>query len=224
MPQPTLIAVGDFLRKTKYRYGTDETTLKQQRPLPTHKLEVSSFTSVAMSDEYLAIAAKEMILVFLVGGPHAGRWLVCDEVQGSKFHSLAFSLDDSQLVVLLSSTRQDTGSFDAARIFLTSEFSLTFERQDIIPGNQLLKMVELRWQRDYMFVPRCMTFSRKGDMVAIATNHSKGEVQIKILKKDRDKGEWVFWGSRPITIHDIDHPHELRGLGVTGICLYEFPV
>jgi hypothetical protein len=221
MPSLALKAAGSFQRKTKYQYGMDENKLALQHPVPSTKISVSSFTSVAISDEYLAIAAKDKLLVFLVSGKLAGRWLVCDEIQNGKFHALAFSNDGSQLVAVLSSTQQDTGSFDAARIFRTSEFSvaLTSDRPEVTLGKDLLHKVDLRWQRDYTFVPRRLSFSCKGDLIAIATNHSRGEAQIKILKKEPNKAEWVFWGARPIIIHDIDLPHEMCGQGVTGITL-----
>jgi hypothetical protein len=219
MPSPSLIAVGGFQAKTKYRYGTDENQLALQHPVPSTKISVSSFTSVAISDEYLAIAAKDKVLIFLVGGKMAGRWSVYDEIRNGKYNALAFSNDGSQFVAQLSSTQQDTGSVDAARIFLTSEFSLASDRSEITPGKHLLHMLDLRWQRDYTFVPRCLSFSGKGDIIAIATNHSRGEAQKKILKKEENRAKWVFWGARPIIIHDIDRPHDMCGQGVTGISL-----
>jgi hypothetical protein len=215
LPAPLLVSMGT-IKRGKYQYGAKENELDVQHPLPDDRIDFSTFSFVALSDEYLAIAADKKIMVFKASGGQAGRWLICDKIQNGSVHGLTFSADGSQFVAVCSVSGSD--ACEVARIYHTAEFAPTDERSEVKGAQHLLHMNEVPWQASYVYKVRCMAFSFKGDMVAIATSHSKGEAKIKILRLAR--GRWYYWGERLIKVLDPERPQDMRGAGVTGISLY----
>ena len=214
LPAPSLLFIGGA-KKRKYQYGAQEDQVHLQTPLPAATIDFSAFSSVALSDEYLAIAAETEILIFKASGWQAGRWLVCDKVQNGSILGLKFSSDGSQLVVVCSVS--GSHGYDGARIYHTIEFAPTSHRSEVLSSQHLMHMTELTWPRSYVHQPRCMAFSAKGDMVAIATSHSKGQAAIKMLRLAA--GMWTYWGETLVDVLDPEHPKEMRGAGITGISL-----
>ena len=159
-------------------------------------------------------------MIFVVSGEHAGRWVVCDETPKTGVTKLAFSNDGTQLVALV--VVEDKERYEAARIYSTAKF-IPHERED---GNEiplsrakLIKSVPsnpIRWERDYVHSPSGIAWSRKGDMIAICTTHSRAKAGIRILKKEVNT--WRIWGIKEVMVHVPDH-REWHGLALTDISL-----
>jgi hypothetical protein len=214
LPVPSLVFIGEA-KKRKYQYGAQEDRIHLQTPLPSANIDLSAFSSIALSDEYLAVAAEREILIFKASGWQAGRWLVCDKVQNGSILGLTFSSDGSQLVAVCSVSGSQ--GYDGARIYHTIEFAPTAERSEVLSSQHLMHMKEVTWPRDYVHKARCMAFSSRGDMVAISTSHSKGQAEIKMLRLV--SGGWSYWGETLVVVLDAENPKEMRGAGITGIAL-----
>lgn len=102
--QVSLACSGVFEKKKIYKYACGEEKPQNQHPLPD-KFSVSSFSSIALSDEYLAIGTTEKVMVFAITGEHSGRWVVCDDVPKSEIIKLAFSPDGNSSSRWSSKTR-----------------------------------------------------------------------------------------------------------------------
>ena len=209
--QVSLVCSGLFERRKVYKYASGEEKPQNQHPIPD-KFSVSSFSTIALSDEYLAIGTTEKLMVFAVTGEHSGRWIVCDDIPKSEIIKLAFSPDGKQLVALVVKDERD--SYDSARIYSTDVF-LPRERAPILQTGAL-GVSEIQW-RDFVHKPSGITFSQNGEMVAICTTHSRAKADIRILKKE--VATWRNWGTREVTVHLPDH-REWHGGGLTGISLY----
>jgi hypothetical protein len=212
-----MVCSATFDSKRVFKYGSQETAPTTQHPAPD-KFQVSSFSCVALSDEYLAIGTKEKIMIFSVNGDHAGRWLACDDIKKAAITKLTFSSNGSQLVALIVVDDKDT--FEEARIYMTNQFwPLRGEdrRRAVIRRQRDLNPAEIKWPRDFVHSPSGIAFSREGTMIAICTTHSKARAEIRILKKE--VATWRSWGIREVTVHIADH-REWHGLALTGISLY----
>lgn len=207
---PSLSCQGSFINRNCYKYAVGERELATMHPLPD-KFTVSSFSDMALSDEFVAIGTEEKIMIFANNGNHAGRWLVCDDMPKTGVIKLAFSNDGTQLVALVVA-----GDINAwgARIYSSVKFIPTMKRSKLIKSPQILDVVNIRWERDYVHSPTDMAWSMRGDMVAICTTCSKGKAIIRILKKE--VLTWRLWGFHEVPVHA-----ERRGLGFTGISLYD---
>jgi len=220
LPAPSVIAMGTA-KGWKYQYGTEEDNLYLQFAPPDEGIDFSAFSSVALSDEYLAIAANRKVMIFKTSGREgeAGRLLVCDTIPNGSVTGLTFSADGSRLVSLWSGNWSNPS--EAARIYPTSEFVPSTERSEVKTSQHMMHIEEVLWPGSYIYKPRCMAFSWKGDMVAIATNHVSGTAQITILKLAH--GKWFCWGTILIKVVNPGWPQKMRGDGVTGISLYISP-
>src|SRR5437762_400032 len=98
--QLSLACSGVFEKKKIYKYASGEREPQNQHPAPD-KFSVSSFSSIALSDDYLAIGTTDKVMIFAVNGEHSGRWVVCDDIPRSDITKLAFSPDGKQLVALV---------------------------------------------------------------------------------------------------------------------------
>jgi hypothetical protein len=213
----SVVCSATFDSKRVFNYGSQDRAPKGQHPTPD-KFQVSSFSCVALSDEYLAIGTKEKIMIFSVNGDHAGRWLACDDIRKAAITKLTFSSDGSQLVALVVVDDKDT--YEEARIYMTNGFwplSGEDRRRAVIRRQRELNPVEIKWPRDFVHSPSGIAFSREGTMIAICTTHSKARAEIRILKKE--VSTWRSWGIREVTVHIADH-REWHGLALTGISLY----
>ena len=209
--QLSLACSGVFERRKMYKYASGEKEPQNQRPAPD-KFSVSSFSSIALSDDYLAIGTTEKVMVFAVTGEHSGRWVVCDDIPKSEITKLVFSPDGKQLVALVVKDERD--SYDSARIYSTDLF-LPRERAPILQTGEL-GVSEIQW-RDFVHKPSGIAFSQNGEMIAICTTHSRAKADIRILKKE--VATWRNWGTREVAVHVPDH-REWHGGGLTGISLY----
>lgn len=209
--QISLACSGVFERRKIYKYASGEDEPQNQHPAPD-KFSVSSFSCIALSDEYLAIGATEKVMVFAVTGEHSGRWIVCDNIPKSEITKLAFSPDGKQFVALVVKDEKD--SYDSARIYSTDVF-LPNERAPILQTRSL-GVSEIQW-RDFVHKPSGISFSQNGEMIAICTTHSRAKAEIRILKKE--VATWRNWGTREVAVHVPDH-REWHGGGLTGISLY----
>lgn len=161
-------------------------------------------------------------MIFAASGEHAGRWLVCDETPKTGVTKLAFSNDGTQLVALV--VVEDKDRYEAARIYSTAKFiPIPNQREngDEVPlaRPKLIKSVQstaIRWERDYVHSPSGIAWSRKGDMIAICTTHSRAKAGIRILKKEVNT--WRIWGIKEVMVHVADH-REWHGLALTAISL-----
>ena len=220
-PRPFFVASGSFsFKKNNYYYGTAQ--LDPQQPLPPSDwMRLSSFTHMALSDEHLAIATTEKMFIFGVGGERKCRWLFYDRIQNGIVKGLAFSPDGSKLVAVYSFQQRGEEPYEAARFYTAAEF-----RSDA--GGQVKGLQnaphwqQVTWQLHPNYQPRRLAFSWKGNMLAIATNHSDGEARIRILGENGggSPGVWSYWGERSIRVHNPERPHDMVGEGVTGMSLY----
>ena len=201
-------------KKAVYKYAAGNAKLDVQRP-NTGKA-ASSFSCVALSDEYLAVGTKEKIIVVATRGRYAGRLLVSDEIPKAAITKMCFSNDGTQLVALV--LIDDKESYEEARIYNTNAFRprSTVDRPNVLLSKDL-DITERKWTRDLVHSPSGIAFSRKGDMVAICTTHSGGRAVIRILKKE--VSTWRLWGIKEVAVHIVDH-REWHGLALTGISLY----
>ena len=219
--RPFFVASGSFsFKKNNYYYGTAQLDLQHPLP-PSDWMKHSSFTHIALSDQHLAIAATEKVLIFGVGGEQKCRWLFYDRIQNGMVKGLAFSPDGSKLVAVYSFEQRREEPYEAARFYPTAEFRSDTGGQvkglQSVPHSQ-----KVTWQLHPNYQPRRVTFSWKGDMLGIATNHSDGEARIRILGESGggSPGLWSYWGERSIRVHNPERPHDMVGGGVTGLSLY----
>lgn len=211
----SLLMRGVCDKRSPYKFAAGAASLDLQRP-PTEKFATSSFSCVALSDEYLAISAKDKVMVFATRGVHAGRLLVSDHIPKAGITKLCFSHDGTQLVGLV--VVDDRISYEEARIYSTDTFGPrpNVDRPDILNTNDI-SLSKVTWDRDFVHSPSGLAFSEYGNMVAICTTHSKAQAQIRILK--REVATWRNWGIKEVTVHTADH-REWHGLALTGISLY----
>lgn len=202
-------------RRSVYKYAAGNGKLDVQRP-STGNVTASSFSCVALSDEYLAVGTKDKLIVVATRGKYAGRLVVSDEIPKAAITKMCFSNDGTQLVALV--LIDDRESYEEARIYNTNAFRprSTVDRPNVLLSNDL-DITERKWTRDLVHSPSGITFSRKGDMVAICTTHSGGRAVIRILKKE--VSTWRLWGIKEVAVHIVDH-REWHGLALTGISLY----
>ena len=220
--RPLIVASGSFsFKKNAYSFGKGRLQLELQHPLPPPEwMKISSFTNIALSDEHLAIAATEKVLIFSGSGEQAARWLFCDRIQHAMVKCLAFSPDGSKVVVLYSFHKKGEEPYEAARFYATRGF-----RNDAGGRVKTLQDIphwqDVTWQIS-IYHPLQLAFSWKGDLVGIATSYSEGEARIRILGEygETGMGVWYYWGERPIKVNNPEHRHEMVGLGVTGLSLY----
>lgn len=202
-------------KKTMYKYAVESGNLIPQHPL-TDKFTASSFSCVALSDEYLAVGTEEKLLIFATRGRHAGRLLVSDNICKASITKLCFSNDGTQLAALV--VVDDKNEFyEAARIYTTETFRpRTDDRLPVLKSADVTPAPPVKWNRDYVHSPSGIAFSRNGNMVAICTTHSQARANIRILKKE--VSTWRLWGTREVAVHISDH-REWHGLALTGISL-----
>jgi len=222
--RPSFVASGSFsFKKNNYCYGTAQLDL-QHPPPASDWMKLSSFTHIALSDEHLAIAATEKVLIFGVGGEQKCRWLFYDRIQNGMVKGLAFSPDGSKLVAVYSFEKRREEPYEAARFYPTAHFTSDAGGQVMslqsVPWHS--ESQQVTWQLHPNYQPRRVTFSWKGDMLGIATNHSDGEARIRILGESGGGGPgvWSYWGERSIRIHNPERPHDMVGGGVMGLSLY----
>jgi hypothetical protein len=218
--RPSLIASGSFgIKKNAYHYGRAQLELQHHLP-PTDWMKISSFTHIALSDEYLALAATEKVLIFNVAGEQTGRWLFCDRIQHGTVKGLAFSPDGSKLVALYSFDKKREEPYEAARFYSTRDFR---NEGGHVKSLQDVHWQEVTWQISPIYEPRRIVFSWNGDMVAISTSYSlEGKACVRMLGESTT-GVWSYWGERFIKVNNAEHRHEMVGGGVTGLSLYPLP-
>ena len=208
----SLICSGSLETKGTYKYATSKRDPQLQFPIQS-KFDVPSFSCTALSDHHLAIGAGGKIMVFAVNGDYTGRWLIKDDVVDASILKLAFSSSGKRLVALLSF--HGVAPRDEAWIYSTEEFQRGDGR---FPLSTVTPLAEVRWTRDYSRLPSDVAFSWDETMVAICTTLSKGNAQIRLLKKGLNS-DWRVWGIRDVPVG----PGRYRGsygLGLSGISLY----
>jgi len=198
-----------FLDKHKtFKYSVGEGVFIKQRPQRLGK--VSAFSNIALSDKYMAVGSDGRVQVFLIEGQYAGRWVYSDDIDGAVINKLCFSADGRQLIALM--VYADS-NIEEARIYPVERFpSGDLERTEVA-GQNLLKPISIKWERNFMHNPQGIVFSSKGNMVAICTSRSEGEAQIRILK--REAATWRMWGVQGIPDSTSLHSR----IGFTGITL-----
>ena len=132
-----LVCMGQFVDKgTHFKYSHQGEEMKSQVPLPAEKFEIGKFSCVAISNEYLAIGCKGRMMIFIIDGDHAGRW-VCYAIHDPTtwMEKLEFSADGRTLVALLRSQSGTTsGSQSKALIYSTENIQKEdIERQTPVP-------------------------------------------------------------------------------------------
>src|SRR5204863_7246766 len=58
-----------------YMYSDKDVDIESQTPLPAETFKIKYFSCVAVSNEYLAIGSPGRLMIFIIEGPHAGRWV-----------------------------------------------------------------------------------------------------------------------------------------------------
>jgi hypothetical protein len=203
-------------------YHGPRTQLELQHHLPpTEWKKISSFTHIALSDEYLALATTEKVLIFNLAGERTGRWLFCDQIQHGTLKSLAFSPDGSKLVALYSLDKKRERPYEAARFYPTRDFRN--EGGHVKSLQDVSHSPEVTWQISPIYEPSRIAFSLHGDMVAITTGYSlEGKAYVRMLGENATTRVWSYWCERSIKVNNPEYRHEMVGWGVTGLSLY-FP-
>ena len=188
--------------------------METQVPLD-ERFEIGQFSCVTMSNHYLAIGCKGRMMIFIIEGEHAGRW-VCDVVHdpATMVEKLQFSADGRALVALLRAPPVASGSWQSKALIYSTE-TIEMENVDrqspvtLIPESSNL---EWDWELD---VPKCIAFSGDGMTIAISTtSNAEGIAKIRLLKKVAL--EWRYLGYQSVPVFA---PNERYGNGITGISL-----
>jgi hypothetical protein len=66
-----------------------------QHPPPDDRISDFFASTVALSDEYLAIATNRNVMIFKASGRQVGRLLVCDKIRQIRITRVMFSADGS---------------------------------------------------------------------------------------------------------------------------------
>jgi hypothetical protein len=213
-----LVCMGQFVDKgTHFKYSHPGGEMKSQVPLPAEKFEIGKFSCVALTNEYLAIGCKGRMVIFIVDGEHAGRW-ICYALHDPTtwMEKLEFSADGRTLVALLRSQSGTTsGSQSKALIYSTENIQKEdIERQIPVPPTpEVAPTLTWDWEFD---APTSIGFSGDGMTIAISsTTNAQGVAKIRLLKKVAS--EWKYLGSQPV---DVFGSVERHGKGISGLALY----
>jgi hypothetical protein len=208
---------GEFFKHTDFKYESLNRQLNFQHPTPD-KFKVKEFSSVALSDSFLAIGVPGKVMVFYLNGDHAGRWVFCDSMDsGIGVERLKFSRSGKELLALLQ-FEKDAGIDIKAKIYNTEDFPTSkLERRKPAPP---INFVEVQWSCDNMHIPSAAAFSTDGNMIAICTSRCGPHAQIQLLKRF-DSG-WKRWKVETIKVFPTDDRRDWYGDGLTGISLYLF--
>jgi hypothetical protein len=218
-PIVSFLCGGEFFKQTDFKYESLNRQLNSQHPTPD-KFKVKEFSSVALSDSFLAIGVPGKVMVFYLNGDHAGRWVFCDSMDSGKgVERLKFSQYGNELLALLQ-YENDAGIDIKAKIYNAEDFpTYQLERRKPAPPNNF---VEVQWSSDNMHIPSAAAFSRDGNMIAICTTRSGPHAQIQLLKRF-DSG-WKRWKVETIKVFPTDDHRDWNGDGLTGISLYLFVI
>jgi hypothetical protein len=189
----TLICVGEFIKGgTIFQYASGDRRLETQHPIIN--VNVSTFSAVALSDRYLAIAAPGRVMVFIIENEFSGRWVVSYQTtydQRASIERMAFSGDGEQLLALL---RAAIGHSSQVR-------SLTFH-SGLFPKEKIGRnepdrpqIQEVIFENDWdLYRPTGVAFSLEGTLAAICTSHSGYRAGIQLLRR-ADTGLWSALGA-----------------------------
>ena len=217
-----LVCSGQFTNEARpyFRYPQKGARMETQLPLPKtlERMKIGRFSCLTVSNEYLAVGCKGRMMVFIIEGKYAGRW-VCDAVYEEKtfVEKLEFSADGRTLVTLLRSEGDKT-AMSKALIYSTEDIQkdkLDREHPAQPVLESPLESPALAWEAG-LDAPRCIAFSGDGRTIAISTAHdARGMAKIRLLMKVGT--EWRNLGlSQPLPILA---PNDMFGLGLTGIRL-----
>lgn len=203
----SLSCEGEFESKKLYKYSSGTGPLAAQTP-KLDKFKVSHFSYVAVTDTYLAVGADRKILMFILEGDKAGRWICWEENEHAVLEKLQFSMDGKQLLAFMR-----VEDYQKVCVYSTAAFPLSAGRTEKVVRMSCSEEVEWEWDREHS--PSDIVFSKCGTMVAICTTHcSNLTAEIRILK--RIQSRWQVWGTRKVQVMAYDR----RGVGFTGISLY----
>jgi len=190
--------------------------METQLPLPKtlERMKIARFSSLTVSNEYLAVGCKGRMMIFIIEGKYAGRW-VWDAVYGEKtfVEKLEFSADGRTLVALFRSEGDETAMLKA--LIYSTEHIRKDELDREHPVQPVPDPPALAWEAG-LDAPRCIAFSGDRRTIAISTTHdARGMAKIRLLMKVGT--EWRNLElSQPLPILA---PNDMFGLGLTGIRL-----
>ena len=213
----SFVCGGEFVKQTDFKYESVNRPLSSQHPTPD-KFKVKNFSSVAVSDSFLAIGAQGKVMAFYLHGDHAGRWVFCDSMgSDTGVERLNFSHDGKQLLALL---QYENGQHIEvkAKIYNTDDFPTSqFNRMKPVSCSN---PIEVTWSCENMHIPSAAAFSRDGKMIAICTTRAGRHAQIQLLKKSG--AEWKRWKVQTVDVFLTNDHRDWNGDGLTGISLYFF--
>jgi hypothetical protein len=208
--QLSLSCEGEFESRKLFKYAPRNSSLSTQTPKPD-KYKMSEFSCVAVTDSYLAIGVNGKVLIFILEGEQAGRWVCCDEIEQAVLEKLQFSTDGQRLLAFM---RVDM--YQKIRFYSTATFVVSPVGNEKVVMASCSEEVEWKWDREHS--PSDVAFSRNGLMVGICTTHcSNLTAEIRVLKSIDSR--WQVWGTRKVQVMASDR----RGVGFTGISLYVLP-
>jgi len=243
MPTVSLLCTGEFATKrtkkgqeTNYKYGpTIELGINHfQAPQP-QRFKVEEISTVSLCDSYLAIGCKEMVMVFLLEGNQAGRWVFYHEFKDKRIERIKFSDDGTLLLVLLKVEYEEWREAERkmelmqkvkpeAVMFSCSSFpnlsTPSLDRSKPATAEPTYIVENVKW--DTTFSPNWIAWSRNGSMVAISTTYANIFAEIRLLKRIGKK--WTFWGKRKLQVLPSvplnRHGHGFRGISLYKTCFY----
>lgn len=209
----SLACTGQFVKKNAFKYGKNE-VIVEQLPLPD-KVSQVEFACAALNDEYLAVGVKGNILAFLVHGDYRGRWVFRHEIKEEIVLSLQFSGDGSHILSLVGGS-EDGKEYEKVLLYSYKDFP-RHDLERAVPVS--FEPFQIQWQTELTRRSKNATFSRNGLMVAIYTNFSGSNADIRLLART-ENSNWVNLGVRSIQVFQRNDPMDRHGKGLTGISLY----
>jgi hypothetical protein len=218
-PSITPVCAGDFAKGgNRFQYASKEGKFDVQLPILPKEVKVGKFTCVALSNKYLAIGSQGRLMIFILEGDFAGRWIV-SQVFGQDLKTLierlTFSPDGNLLLALF----RDTSGHSKGLIL----YSKDFHQHDLdraVPEACPSQEINLDgWE---YFRPTGVAFSSGGGLIAMCTSYSGFRAGIQLLART-DSGQWVAEGDlRIVQVFQSNDQREWTGYGFTGISLYLF--
>jgi hypothetical protein len=212
-----LVCTGEFPKQQPFRRGRGDAPLKTQTPPPRNSILKTDFCSSAISDDFLAVGSRGLIMTFYIQGDEAGCWITTSKLdeESTVPEHLSFSYDGRQLAALVR-----TRSIYSILIISTGPFPKTnLGRQYGFEPVTPKIAVTISLNSFSPCAPSRITFSKGSTMIAISTTVNDNIAKLQLYKKDAER-RWKGGEICYVSIFPHDDPTTWHGCGITGITLY----
>jgi hypothetical protein len=210
-----LVCTGEFPNAQGFQRGRGDAPLKTQSPPPRHSHLQHDFHSSAISDDFLALGCRGIIMTFFLHGEEAGCWITTSKLEEDTIpEHLTFSPNGDQLAALVS-----TNYRYSILLFSTSRFPREkLARQDGFEPVEPKIDVTISLPSFSPCEPSRITFSQDGTMLAISTTLNDNIAKLQLYK--RSSGKWEGGEMCYVSLFPHDDPTTWHGSGITDITLY----